>query len=150
MAGLAPAIDVCARGKIFSRANNTTCRATDSPRAGLGGRLSERSLVLMRHRHLKWPALDRFNWALDYFDAYAKNNTRPALWIVTEGEGEVRRSFAELSERSNKVANFLRGHGWGAGGGYGPGESNYGVWNSWNRATIYQQALAEFSRRIAN
>ena len=48
------------------------------------------------------------------------------------------------------TANFLRGHGWSAGGGYGPGEANYGVWNSWNRATIYQQALAEFSRRIAN
>jgi lytic murein transglycosylase len=48
------------------------------------------------------------------------------------------------------TANFLRGHGWSAGGGYGPGESNYGIWNSWNRATIYQKALAEFSRRIAN
>ena len=48
------------------------------------------------------------------------------------------------------TANFLRGHGWSSGGGYGPGESNYGVWNSWNRATVYQQALAEFSRRIAN
>ncbi len=59
----------------------------------------------------RWPVLDQFNWALDYFDAYARNNTRLALWIVTEGEGEVRRSFAELSERSSKVANFLRRHG---------------------------------------
>lgn len=48
------------------------------------------------------------------------------------------------------TANFLRGHGWSAGGGYGPGEANYGVWNDWNRAKIYQQALAEFARRIAN
>ena len=59
----------------------------------------------------RWPVLDQFNWALDYFDAYAKNNSRTALWIVTEGEGEVRRSFADLSERSNKVANFLRDQG---------------------------------------
>ena len=44
------------------------------------------------------------------------------------------------------TANFLRGHGWSAGGGYGPGETNFGVWNDWNRATIYQQALAEFSQ----
>lgn len=48
------------------------------------------------------------------------------------------------------TANFLRGHGWRAGGGYGPGQANYGVWNDWNRATIYQQGLAEFARRIAN
>jgi lytic murein transglycosylase len=48
------------------------------------------------------------------------------------------------------TANFLRGHGWSPNGGYGPGETNYGVWNDWNRATIYQQALAEFAGRIAN
>lgn len=48
------------------------------------------------------------------------------------------------------TANFLRGHGWVAGGGYGPGQVNYSVWNDWNRAKIYQQALAEFARRIAN
>ena len=74
---------------------------------------------LLKHREnyqaaydgFRWPVLDQFNWALDYFDAYARNNSRTALWIVTEGEGEVRRSFAELSERSNQVANFLRDHG---------------------------------------
>jgi lytic murein transglycosylase len=48
------------------------------------------------------------------------------------------------------TANFLRGHGWSAGAGYGPGEPNYRIWNDWNRATIYQKALAEFARRIAN
>lgn len=48
------------------------------------------------------------------------------------------------------TANFLRGHGWSPNGGYGPGEVNYAVWNDWNRAKIYQQALAEFARRIAN
>jgi lytic murein transglycosylase len=48
------------------------------------------------------------------------------------------------------TANFLRGHGWSANGGYLPGETNFGVWNDWNRASIYQQALAEFARRIAN
>jgi lytic murein transglycosylase len=48
------------------------------------------------------------------------------------------------------TANFLRGHGWSANGGYLPGEANFGVWNDWNRASVYQQALAEFARRIAN
>ena len=59
----------------------------------------------------RWPVLDQFNWALDYFDAYARNNSRTALWIVTEGAGDVRHSFADLSERSNRVANFLRDQG---------------------------------------
>ena len=64
-----------------------------------------------------------------------------------DGKRDLIRSRADVLA---STANFLRGHGWSADGGYGPGESNYGVWNSWNRATIYQQALAEFARRIAN
>jgi lytic murein transglycosylase len=64
-----------------------------------------------------------------------------------DGRRDLIRSRADVLA---STANFLRGHGWSSGGGYGPGESNYGVWNSWNRATIYQKALAEFARRIAN
>ena len=30
------------------------------------------------------PQLDRFNWALDYFDPMARGNDAPALWIVDE------------------------------------------------------------------
>src|SRR5439155_26391059 len=44
-------------------------------------------------------------------DVYAQNNQRPALWVVNENGDEVKRSFAELSERSNQVANFLRNLG---------------------------------------
>ena len=64
-----------------------------------------------------------------------------------DGRRDLIRSRADVLA---STANFLRGHGWSSGGGYGPGEANYGVWNSWNRATVYQKALAEFSRRIAN
>lgn len=60
------------------------------------------------YRHFAWPHLDEFNWALDYFDRYAEGNQRPALWIVEDSGQELRLSFAELSERSNRVANFLR------------------------------------------
>ena len=60
------------------------------------------------YRGFRWPALDCFNWALDHFDALARGNDRPALWIVNEGGGEIRLSFAELSERTNRVANHLR------------------------------------------
>jgi acetyl-CoA synthetase len=67
------------------------------------------------YRDFRWPVLDRFNWALDYFDPMARGNTDTALWIVTEGGGEERLSFAEIAERSDRVANYLRGLGVGRG-----------------------------------
>jgi acetyl-CoA synthetase len=60
------------------------------------------------YRDFQWPKLDRFNWALDYFDVMAHDNAQPALWLVDEDAGEAKLSFAKLSERSNRVANALR------------------------------------------
>ena len=65
------------------------------------------------YRDFRWPTLRRFNWALDYFDPMARDlvklgNDRAGLWIVNEGGDGTRLSFAELSERSNRVANHLR------------------------------------------
>jgi acetyl-CoA synthetase len=60
------------------------------------------------YREFHWPKLDRFNWALDYFDPMARDNHRTALWIVEESSVEHRLSFAGISERSNRVANHLR------------------------------------------
>ena len=59
----------------------------------------------------RWPQFETFNWALDWFDVYAALNDRPALWVVSEDGSETRLSFREMSERSNRVANFLRGLG---------------------------------------
>jgi len=58
-----------------------------------------------------WPQLDHFNWALDHFDAMAAGNDQPALWIVEESGEQQKISFAQMSTRSNQVANWLRGHG---------------------------------------
>jgi acetyl-CoA synthetase len=63
------------------------------------------------YRDFEWPTLDRFNWALDYFDVMARDNARPALWLTDDEGGETKLSFAQLSERSNRVANELRGLG---------------------------------------
>jgi acetyl-CoA synthetase len=63
------------------------------------------------YRDFRWPQLETFNWALDYFDIYARGNTKPALWIVDDSGPELKLSFAEMSQRSNQVANFLREHG---------------------------------------
>ncbi len=63
------------------------------------------------YREFRWPQLDQFNWALDYFDVMAKGNDNTALWVVNEDGSEAKLSFAELSERSNRIANHLHSLG---------------------------------------
>jgi len=63
------------------------------------------------YRDYRAPQLNEFNWALDVFDAQAKDNHAPALWVVDENGSEQKISFAEMAERSNRVANYLRGLG---------------------------------------
>ncbi|MFD0060019.1 AMP-binding protein [Streptomyces sp. NPDC056690] len=62
-----------------------------------------------------WPRPERFNWALDWFDAIADGNGKTALHIVEEDGREGRFTFDELRRRSNRVANWLRGQGVRAG-----------------------------------
>ncbi|WP_232662655.1 AMP-binding protein [Pseudonocardia sp. TRM90224] len=66
------------------------------------------------YREFRWPEIDEFNWALDHFDAVAVDGVRGAqraLWIVEQDGSEAYWTFAELSARSNKVANWLRANG---------------------------------------
>ena len=73
--------------------------------------LNRRTDYEFAYRHFQWPrstASDEFNWALDYFDVMAVGNTKPALWVVDESGAEFRIGFAEMSRRSNRVAQFLR------------------------------------------
>jgi acetyl-CoA synthetase len=74
--------------------------------------------LLLRHRddpvaasrEFAWPVLDRFNWALDYFDVFARANHRIALHVSDDGTSRTH-TFAEMSDRSNRAANFLRRRG---------------------------------------
>ncbi len=81
---------------------------------------------LLRHREdypaardgFRWPRPAHFNWALDWFDVVAADpvtGPRPALWIVEEDGTEVRLTFREMSERTDRVATWLRGQGVRAG-----------------------------------
>ena len=60
-----------------------------------------------------WPDLPEFNWATDWFDAVlaAEHADAPALWIVEEDGAEQKLSFAEMSQRSQQVAGWLRAEG---------------------------------------
>lgn len=46
------------------------------------------------------------------------------------------------------TAKFLAGHGWSRGGGYQPGEANYGAIQGWNAAGVYQKAIAKIGAAI--
>ncbi|MBT2364217.1 AMP-binding protein [Streptomyces sp. ISL-10] len=78
---------------------------------------------LLRHREdyagaqqgFEWPRFEHFNWALDWFDVIAEGNDRTALHIVEEDGARTRISFAEMSARSNRAANWLRERGVRAG-----------------------------------
>lgn len=59
----------------------------------------------------RWPDLSYFNWAHDWFDVFAKDQAKTALWIVDEKGCEEKLSFQALSDRSSRVATFLRSHG---------------------------------------
>src|ERR1700720_2492290 len=63
-------------------------------------------------RPFRWPALDEFNWALDWFDVIAAEHPdRPALRILSDDGSDVSLSYGSLSERSSQVAGWLRGLG---------------------------------------
>jgi len=59
----------------------------------------------------RWPKLEHFNWARDYFDGIARGNPAPALHIVEESGEEARLTYDELRRRSNQVASFLAARG---------------------------------------
>ncbi|OIQ89172.1 acetyl-coenzyme A synthetase [mine drainage metagenome] len=73
--------------------------------------IAHRTDYATAYRDFRWPQLTQFNWALDYFDAMARNNDRLALWLVDEQGQDHKLTFAQMAERSNRVANFLRGQG---------------------------------------
>ena len=73
--------------------------------------LAQRGSYETTVRDFSWPRMERFNWALDYFDPMATDNDGLALFLVDEDGIEIRRTFRELARRSNQVANFLRAVG---------------------------------------
>src|SRR5438270_8563894 len=60
----------------------------------------------------RWPEFDGpFNWAVDWFDAYARGNEGTALHIVEEDGRAARYSFGTMVRRSDQVAAWLRSRG---------------------------------------
>ncbi|MEU8399161.1 AMP-binding protein [Nonomuraea sp. NPDC048892] len=77
-------------------------------------RQSRDQLLRLREEHdravaeFRWPELGtRFNWAVDWFDAVASGDDRPALVVVREDGSATERTFAEMSRASDRLATWL-------------------------------------------
>jgi acetyl-CoA synthetase len=93
----------------------TSGSATERFRAARDFLLQHREDYTRAYEGFEWPRFEHFNWALDWFDVIAEGNDRTALRIVEEDGGDTRVSFAEMSERSDRAANWLRARGVRAG-----------------------------------
>ncbi|MFF0063115.1 AMP-binding protein [Streptomyces sp. NPDC005279] len=93
----------------------TSGSATEQFRAARDFLLQHRDDYATAYEGFAWPRLERFNWALDWFDEIATGNGRTALHIVEEDGSEVKVSFGEMSVRSDQVATWLREQGVRAG-----------------------------------
>ena len=59
-----------------------------------------------------WPEIDgAFNWAIDWFDEIARDNSAPALVILEEDGERTTRTFDELATRSDQLGHWLLGRG---------------------------------------
>ncbi len=73
--------------------------------------LNNRTDYEKAYREFRWPDLSDFNWARDWFDVYAQSNSKTALWLRREAKDEVKLSYEEMAERSDRVAHFLQRQG---------------------------------------
>jgi acetyl-CoA synthetase len=70
--------------------------------------VSERSDYDTAVADFRWPDVGaRFNWAVDWFDAIARGNNRPALIVVGSDGRRTVRSFEEMAVRSDQLAAWL-------------------------------------------
>jgi acetyl-CoA synthetase len=64
------------------------------------------------YREFRWPELERFNWAHDWFDRLAMEQSEAvALWVVQEDGREQKVTFAQMADRSRQVAGWLAEQG---------------------------------------
>lgn len=85
---------------------------TDGTRAFRAARdllLELRTDAVAAAERFRWPVIDAFDWALDWFDVVAAEHPdRIALWIVSEHGHDEQATYGDLSRRSSQLANWLR------------------------------------------
>ena len=79
-------------------------------------------LLALRGEHARaveefsYPDVGRtWNWAVDWFDSFARGNHLPGLVVVEEDGSSVELTFDEIARRSDQIALWLRDRGVGRG-----------------------------------
>ena len=69
--------------------------------------------------------------------------------FAVDYDGDGRRDLiASVPDVLASTANYLKGHGWQRGLGWGPSEPNFEVIKAWNRADVYARTIALFAERL--
>ena len=91
--------------------------ATEQLRAARDFLLQHRSDYDTAYAGFEWPRPERFNFAIDWFDAVlaAEHPHRAALQLIEADGTEATYTFGELSARSEQLAGWLRERGVGRG-----------------------------------
>ena len=99
-------------GKLpFRNLESPLSHPTDAFRAARDFLVEHRLDYDRAYREFRWPELEAFNYATDWFDQIARGNRQLALHLVADDGRELRLTYEALSERSTRVAAFLRRHG---------------------------------------
>lgn len=63
------------------------------------------------YAEFKWKAPEYYNFTRDVLDKWAEDPNKLALWWVDDEENEVKKTFAELCQRSRQLCNILSAQG---------------------------------------
>src|SRR5580704_7966609 len=73
--------------------------------------LAHREDYTTARRDFRWPQLDRFNFALDWFDVIARERDREALRVVHQDGSVVAMRLSDLAREADRLAKYLRSLG---------------------------------------
>jgi acetyl-CoA synthetase len=100
------------RPRPATRAEHDTARsATATLKIARDFLLAHREDYAGARRGFRWPRLERFNFAFDWFDDIARERDHEALRVVHQDGTVVSRRYSDLASRSNQLANYLRSLG---------------------------------------
>lgn len=93
------------------------------------------------------PAQMRGGWAGEIGQVQFLPGSYDKYAVDFDGDGR-RDLVRSVPDILASTANFMKGHGWQAGGSWQPGSANYGVIKDWNRAEVYARTISVMADRL--
>ena len=85
--------------------------STEALKAARDFLLAHREDYTTARQGFRWPQLDRFNFALDWFDVIGRERDREALRVVHQDGAIESKRYSDLARQSDRCANYLRSLG---------------------------------------